>query len=101
MPVQLILIANLPNPLVYESPARRMIVKEKLLLAGQKKVEHFMAVLSIRIANSHLGINQKLKLVLNVNIPLWLKSGKRTKTPQSFVQNVDSKRPMWRPENFK
>ena len=78
-----------------------MIVKEKLLLADQKKVEHFTAVLNIRIANSHLGINPKLKLAQNVNIPLWLKSGKRTKTPQSFVQNVDSKRPMWRLEKFK
>ena len=101
LPVQLILIVNLPSQLVWESLVRRMIAKEKLLLADQKKVEHFTAARNIPIANSHLGINLKLKLAQNVNIPLWLKSGKRTKTPQSFVQNVDSKRPMWRPENFK
>jgi len=99
LPALLIQIVNLRNQLVWELLVQKMVVKVKLLHDEQRKGEHFMVVPSTLIVSLLHGINLRRKLALNVNIPLWLKSGKRMKTLQSFVQSVDLKRPMLRREN--
>ena len=59
-----------------------------------------MDVQNIQIVNSHHGINQRMNPVQNVNIRLWLKNGKRTKTPRFFAQNADLKKLMQPPKIF-
>ena len=94
----LIPTVSLPSLLDWELNVRKTVAKVKLHHDEQKKVGHFMAVPSILIAHSHLGINRRVKLALNVNTPSWLKSGKRTRSPQLFVPSAVLKRPTQQPD---
>ena len=55
---------------------------------------------NIQTVNSRHGINQRENPVQNANIHLWLKNGKRTKTPRFFAQSADLKKLMRQPKIF-